>query len=52
MVASERFAVAAGDDQAVRVSLGGLLSRERLERALQLLHAHLVSGGARAGLLI
>jgi len=52
VVPSDRFAVAAGDDQAVRVSLGGLLSRERLEGALQLLHAHLVTGGARAGLLI
>ena len=52
VVPSERFAVVAGDDQAVRVSLGGLLSRERLERALELLHAHLGAGGARPGLLI
>ena len=41
VVASDRFRVATGDDQAVRVSLGGLIDAKRLTRALHLLRGHL-----------
>jgi DNA-binding transcriptional MocR family regulator len=41
VVASDRFRVPTGDDQAVRVSLGGLIDAKRLTRALHLLRGHL-----------
>jgi DNA-binding transcriptional MocR family regulator len=41
MVGAGSFAVERDDTQAVRVSLGGLLDRERLVRALRVLHGHL-----------
>lgn len=41
VVGSGSFAVGRDDSQAVRVSLGGLLDRERLARALRVLHGHL-----------
>jgi DNA-binding transcriptional MocR family regulator len=52
VVPSDRFAVAPDAGQAVRVSLGGLLDRERLERALRLLHGHISAQGMQHGLVV
>lgn len=52
VVAASRFAVEPGDDPAVRVSLGGLMSRDRLGRALRILHGHLAQPSRRAAPLI
>ena len=41
VVAGDRFRVAAGPDQAVRVSLGGLIETPRLARALHLIRGHI-----------
>lgn len=41
VVAGDRFRVAPGDEQAVRVSLGGLIDTQRLTRALHLLRGHI-----------
>lgn len=43
VVPGERFALEPGQGDAVRVSLGGPISRERLESALRVLHVHLTS---------
>lgn len=41
VVAGDRFRVAPGADQAVRISLGGLIETPRLVRALHLIRGHL-----------
>lgn len=41
VVAGDRFRVASGADQAVRVSLGGLIETPRLARALHLIRGHI-----------
>jgi len=41
VVAGDRFRVAPGADQAVRISLGGLIETSRLTRALHLIRGHL-----------
>jgi DNA-binding transcriptional MocR family regulator len=41
VVAGDRFRVAPGADQAVRISLGGLIEAPRLARALHLIRGHL-----------
>jgi DNA-binding transcriptional MocR family regulator len=40
VVAGDRFRVTAGTDQAVRISLGGLIEMPRLARALHLIRGH------------
>jgi DNA-binding transcriptional MocR family regulator len=40
VVSGDRFRVAPGSDQAVRVSLGGLIDPDRLARALRLIRGH------------
>lgn len=47
IIAGHRFAVEDDAPQAVRVSLGGLIDRERLTRALRILHGHIASPGRR-----
>jgi hypothetical protein len=40
VVAGDRFRVTPGTDQAVRISLGGLIEMPRLARALHLIRGH------------
>ena len=48
LVPAERFAVAGAPDQAVRVSLGGLLGHDAIGRALRMLRGHLDAPGGRS----
>jgi DNA-binding transcriptional MocR family regulator len=41
VVAGDRFRIAPGADQAVRISLGGLIETPRLARALHLIRGHI-----------
>ena len=52
VVGADSFAVEHDDTQAVRVSLGGLLDRERLARALRVLHGHLSQPIRKAAALV
>lgn len=52
VVAGTRFAVTPDAPQAVRVSLGGLIDRDRLAGALRLFHGHVASPFARMAPLV
>lgn len=52
VVASEAFAVEPAAAQALRVSLGGPIDRERLGRMLRVLEAHVSPSGRRAAPLV
>ena len=52
VVPAASFAVERGDDQAVRISLGGLVDRERLGRALRILHGYVSQPMGRATPLV
>ncbi|MBO9714364.1 PLP-dependent aminotransferase family protein [Sphingomonas sp.] len=52
LTAADRFAVTPGAEQAVRVSLGGPIARERLGRALRVLHGYLTAPAARAAPIV
>ncbi len=52
VVASSAFAVEPDAPQALRVSLGGIIDRDRLGRTLRVLEAHLASVAGRASPLV
>lgn len=52
VIAGDRFAVGQPAEQAVRVSLGGLIDRGRLSRALRMLHGHIASPGRRTAPIV
>lgn len=52
VVAAGSFAVERDETQAVRVSLGGLVDRERLARGLRVLHGHLSQPVGKAAPLV
>jgi len=52
VVPASSFAVERGDEQAVRISLGGLVDRERLGRVLRILHGYVAQPIGKATPLI
>jgi hypothetical protein len=52
VIAAEQFAVGETDEQAVRVSLGGVANHEQLTRGLQLLRGYATAPKLRSVALI
>lgn len=52
VIPGHRFAVAKDAPEAVRVSLGGLIDRDRLGRALRVLHGHLAAPSRRGAPIV